>query len=79
MRINRVAYRCLFVCLGIILMTINQLSLANQTVKKRVPAEWEPQAATWLQWPGRYEQVYEAAFAAMAEVITTLSVTSYPL
>ena len=38
--------------------------------QKRVPAEWEPQAAIWLQWPGRYERVYEPAFAAMAEVIT---------
>ena len=21
----------------------------------RVPAEWEPHAATWMQWPGRWE------------------------
>ena len=26
---------------------------------KRVPAEWEPQEATWLQWPGRWEKNYE--------------------
>ena len=29
----------------------------------RVPAEWELQEAIWLQWPGRFEKVYEPAFA----------------
>ena len=36
---------------------------------KRVPAEWEPQEALWLQWPGRYEKSFENAFAKMAAVI----------
>ena len=36
---------------------------------KRVPAEWEPQEAVWLQWPGRYEKTYEPAFAKMVGVI----------
>ncbi|TQV87807.1 agmatine deiminase family protein [Aliikangiella coralliicola] len=35
----------------------------------RVPAEWEPQEAIWLQWPGRWEKVYEPAFAKMVNVI----------
>lgn len=35
----------------------------------RVPAEWEPQEAIWLQWPGRWEKVYEPSFAKMANVI----------
>lgn len=30
---------------------------------RRVPAEWEPQAAVWLQWPQRWESSYEEAFA----------------
>ena len=30
---------------------------------KRVPAEWEPQAAVWMQWPGRYETALRPAFA----------------
>ena len=42
---------------------------ADQTVTKRVPAEWEPQEALWLQWPGRYEKTYEPAFANMTNVI----------
>ncbi|MEM6512705.1 MAG: agmatine deiminase family protein [Pseudomonadota bacterium] len=36
----------------------------------RIPAEWEPQAATWLQWPGRYETMYEPAFAEFSAVIS---------
>ena len=35
----------------------------------RVPAEWEPQEAVWLQWPGRWEKVYEPAFAKMVNVM----------
>ncbi len=35
----------------------------------RVPAEWEPQEAIWLQWPGKYEKAYETAFGKMATVI----------
>ena len=36
---------------------------------RRVPAEWEPQEAIWLQWPGRWEQSHETAFARMTNVI----------
>lgn len=37
---------------------------------KRVPAEWEPQEAIWIQWPGRWEKEHERAFAKMAGVIS---------
>ena len=30
-------------------------------VQRRVPAEWEPQEAIWLQWPGEWEKTYEEA------------------
>ena len=36
---------------------------------RRVPAEWEPQEAIWLQWPGRWERSHETAFARMSNVI----------
>ena len=36
---------------------------------KRVPAEWEPQEAIWLQWPGRWEKSYESSFARLSNVI----------
>ena len=36
----------------------------------RVPAEWEPQDAVWLQWPGHSEKSYERAFAEFSNIIT---------
>ena len=36
---------------------------------RRVPAEWEPQAGVWLQWPGPWERSYERDFARIASVI----------
>lgn len=35
----------------------------------RVPAEWEPQAAIWLQWPQSFESTYEPAFAHVVATI----------
>ncbi len=35
----------------------------------RVPAEWEPQEALWLQWPGPFEKSYEPAFAEITNVV----------
>ncbi len=42
---------------------------AAGSTTKRVPAEWEPQEAVWLQWPGPWEKSYEEAFAKMSVVI----------
>jgi agmatine deiminase len=36
---------------------------------RRVPAEFEPQEAVWLQWPGPFEKTYEPAFAQISNVI----------
>lgn len=35
----------------------------------RVPAEWEPQDAVWLQWPQRWESAYEPAFSHIVATI----------
>lgn len=35
----------------------------------RVPAEWEPQAAVWLQWPQRWESDYEPSFSRIVATI----------
>ena len=32
---------------------------------RRVPAEWEPHAATWMQWPGPWEAAMRPAFGAI--------------
>ena len=45
------------------------VSADEQSPTKRVPAEWEPQEAIWLQWPGRWEKAHEIAFAKMSAVI----------
>ena len=37
--------------------------------ERRVPAEWEPQEAIWLQWPGEWEKIYEEAFATLSCII----------
>jgi len=36
---------------------------------RRVPAEWEPQEALWLQWPGRFEKDYEPAYAKISNIV----------
>ncbi len=35
----------------------------------RVPAEWEPHAATWMQWPNQYESAMRPAFADIIDVV----------
>ncbi len=36
---------------------------------RRVPAEFEPQEGIWLQWPGRWEKMYEPAYGQITNVI----------
>ena len=35
----------------------------------RLPAEWQPHAATWLQWPGAFEAQLRPSFAELIRVI----------
>jgi len=35
----------------------------------RVPTEWEAHAATWMQWPGRWERAMRPAFADIIDVV----------
>jgi agmatine deiminase len=35
----------------------------------RVPGEWEPHAATWMQWPGPWESSMRGAFADIIDVV----------
>ena len=51
-------------------MIVGATVSAGETVPvKRVPAEWEPQEAIWLQWPGSWEKSYETSFARLSNVI----------
>ena len=51
-------------------MTASATDLNSSSNSRRVPAEWEPQQAVWLQWPGSYERVFEPAFGQMATIIS---------
>lgn len=38
-------------------------------VSVRIPAEWEPHAATWIQWPGKWEEANRANLADIIDVL----------
>ena len=61
------------IILILILVTIMVVnSEANEDYYKgiRVPAEWEPQEAIWMQWPGFWEKDFEDTFAQIAHIIS---------
>ena len=41
--------------LGVVILSAAESGAASDSAR-RVPAEWEPQEAIWLQWPGRWEK-----------------------
>ena len=56
--------------LSCIFMSIASIVSAGEAIPvKRVPAEWEPQEAIWLQWPGSWEKSFETSFARLSNVI----------
>jgi agmatine deiminase len=57
---------CALSCLGV--LGCANAALALPPVR-RVPAEWEPQEALWLQWPGPFEQTYVPAYAEITNVV----------
>jgi agmatine deiminase len=58
----------LMVVLSAMLIGPPALAIPGQPVR-RVPAEFEPQEALWLQWPGPFEQTYVPAYAAITNVV----------
>jgi agmatine deiminase len=51
------------------LIALGSATTAFSQPIRRVPAEFEPQEAVWLQWPGRFEKTYEPAYAQITNVI----------
>jgi len=51
----------------------NNVAEMNQDLEKvgnrRVPAEWEEQEATWIQWPTKYETSLRAPMARVIKVV----------
>jgi len=63
----------IWIILVTLLVSLMNLNIqANEVThnNKRVPAEWEPQEAIWMQWPGHWEKSYEATFAKMTDIIS---------
>jgi agmatine deiminase len=63
------AGKILRVCALSCLVVLGFASASLGQPVRRVPAEFEPQQAIWLQWPGRWEKTYEPAFAQITNVI----------
>ena len=59
-----------FTIILILVMIINNQAIGVTYKAKRVPAEWEPQEAIWMQWPGLWEKDYEETFAKIADIIS---------
>ena len=59
-----------FLAVLISVMSINTKANEVDYTAKRVPAEWEPQEAIWMQWPGYWEKDYEITFARIADIIS---------
>lgn len=57
----------LSVLVGCVLPRAPLMSTSNPAL--RIPAEWEPHAATWMQWPGQWETEMRPAFAEIISVV----------
>jgi hypothetical protein len=64
-----VGERCLGISVLAGLVVLGWAAVALAQPIRRVPAEFEPQEAVWLQWPGPFEKMYEPAYAEISNVI----------
>ena len=60
----------IFITLLILVMSNNSQANEFKDLPNRVPAEWEPQEAIWMQWPGYWEKNLEITFAKIADIIS---------
>ncbi|GJM17917.1 MAG: agmatine deiminase [Phycisphaeraceae bacterium] len=54
---------------SLILLAVIAIAGGTATATPRVPAEWEPQSATWMQWPHGIESSYRPDFARIIGAI----------
>ena len=59
-----------FVTFLVVIMSASTKANEVNYKTKRVPAEFEPQEAIWMQWPGYWENDYETNFATIANIIS---------
>ena len=69
---NKLKKNFLIIFITLLISVISTNSQANEDTNKikRVPAEWEPQEAIWIQWPGYWEKDYEMTFAKITNIVS---------
>ena len=69
---NKLKKKILIIFITLLISAISTNSQANEDTNKikRVPAEWEPQEAIWIQWPGYWEKDYEMTFAKITNIVS---------
>jgi len=69
---NKLKKKILIIFITLLISVISANSQANEDTNKtkRVPAEWEPQEAIWIQWPGYWEKDYEMTFAKITNIVS---------
>ena len=69
---NKLKRKIWIICITLLILVMSNNSQANEFKYQtnRVPAEWEPQEAIWMQWPGYWEKNLEITFAKIAEIIS---------
>ena len=69
---NKLKKKIWIIFITLLISVISTNSQANEDTNKikRVPAEWEPQEAIWIQWPGYWEKDYEMTFAKITNIVS---------
>ena len=69
---NKLKSKILIIFITLLISVISTNNQANEDTNKtkRVPAEWEPQEAIWIQWPGYWEKDYEMTFAKITNIVS---------
>ena len=70
---NKLKSKIWIIFITLLISVISTNSQANEATNKtkRVPAEWEPQEAIWMQWPGYWEKDYEMTFAKITNIVSS--------
>ncbi len=53
----------------VFILMIVAMFVSESNAQTRIPAEWEPHASTWMQWPKGYETSYQPNFSSIIDVL----------
>lgn len=60
---------CSVLLIGCSQMLASDDDLTESPASRRVPAEWEPHEATWLQWPKGWERGFQGSFSEIVNAL----------